>query len=226
MDIKKVMDNALYIFDRFSTILKEGKREGSLSDESIDAKCEEYKTAFLLWDGAFSFARKVNPTANDRHMYRRFVNAAVVTHDKLGCSITHKVHLMWKHVEWQMEVIPGGLGDKMEDWVELAHQIGARLRRRFRTVKDPIIRAVAKARALFRDSDPEVVAYSDALAERSKRNFSKERVLKVKVKKEVREAKRLAALFAYELGVGCGINGGSSSESTAVEALLSIGNTQ
>jgi len=25
---------------------------------------------------------------------------------------------------WQMENIPGGLGDKMEDWVEKQHQMG------------------------------------------------------------------------------------------------------
>ena len=65
-------------------------------------------------------------------------------------SITHKVHLMFKHVEWQMEHVPGGLGDKMEDWIELAHQAGARLRARFRTVKDPLVRAVTRAKASFR----------------------------------------------------------------------------
>ena len=96
----------------------------------------------------------------------------------------------------------------MEDWVELAHQLGARLRRRYRTVKDPFVRDVARARALFRDSDPEVVAYSDGVDLRNKRNFSKERVLKVTVKKEEREAKRVLALVAYELRMGSGMNGG------------------
>ena len=39
----------------------------------------------------------------------------------------------------------GGLGEKMEDWVELMHQIG-RARVRFRTTKDLKARAKARAR--------------------------------------------------------------------------------
>jgi hypothetical protein len=43
---------------------------------------------------------------------------------------------MIKHVLKQMKSFPGGLGDKMEDWVELMHhQTVQRLRLRFRTVK-------------------------------------------------------------------------------------------
>ena len=91
----------------------------------------------MLWDGAFSIARKVDPADSDFTLYRRFVNAAVDLHCQIGCNITHKVHLMWKHVEWQMNLLPGGLGDKMEDWVELMHQLGMRQRRRLRMVKDP-----------------------------------------------------------------------------------------
>ena len=69
-DIKKVMDNAFFVFDEFATILKAGSRNGSLTPEKIDERCEEYKSAFLLWDGAFSMARKIDPTAQYRAMYR------------------------------------------------------------------------------------------------------------------------------------------------------------
>lgn len=33
--------------------------------------------------------------------------------------ITLKVHLMHKHVRWQMENIIGGMGDKVEDGIEI-----------------------------------------------------------------------------------------------------------
>ena len=102
--------------------------------------------------------------------------------------------------------------------MELAHQLGARLRWRYWTVKDPFLRAAARARALFHDSDPEVVAYSDRVDLRNKRNFSKERVLKVTVKKEEREAKRVVALMAYQLRMGSGINGGAGDESADGES--------
>ena len=68
-DIKKVMDNAAYIFDEFKLILKDGKREDSIEDEYIDRMCEKYKSVFLLWDGAFSLARKVDPKEADIVMY-------------------------------------------------------------------------------------------------------------------------------------------------------------
>ena len=80
-DIRNVTDNATYVFDQWALILKEGKREGCmLGPDAIVERCEEYKSAFLLWDGAFSFARKVNLTSDDRAMFRIFVDATVDGH--------------------------------------------------------------------------------------------------------------------------------------------------
>ena len=65
-DIKKVMNNATYVFDQWAQILSAGKRHGcKLEQQDIVSKCKEYKSTFLLWDGAFSFARKVDPAAED-----------------------------------------------------------------------------------------------------------------------------------------------------------------
>ncbi len=72
----------------------------------------------------FSYARTINPTENGVIAYQQFVDAPVSGHASLGLTKTNKAHLMLKHVWWQMENIPGGLGDKMEDWVEKQHQMG------------------------------------------------------------------------------------------------------
>ena len=50
---------------------------------------------------------------------------------------------MAAHVRWQMMTLEGGLGDKMEDWVELAHQAGARRRRSLRMTVNQEVRAKA-----------------------------------------------------------------------------------
>jgi hypothetical protein len=89
-----------------------------LSDANIDALCLQFREVFVLWDGAFSLARTINPTEMDIKTYRMFVNAAAKGSKNLRCTVTPKVHLMLEHVEWQMRNIRGGLGDKMEDWVE------------------------------------------------------------------------------------------------------------
>ena len=145
-DIKKVMNNACHIFDRFSTIFKGGKRRNcALSDANIDALCLQFREVFVLWDGVFSLARTINPTERDTSIYRMYVDAAVKGSKDLQCTVTPKVHLMLEHVEWQMTNIEGGLGDKMEDWVELLHQTGKRQRLRYRTVQNPVVCSLARA---------------------------------------------------------------------------------
>jgi hypothetical protein len=59
---------------------------------------------------------------DDINTYWLYVAAAEHGNDALRCTTTPKVHLMLKHVAWQMENIPGGLGDKMEDFVERMHR--------------------------------------------------------------------------------------------------------
>ena len=66
-------------------------------------------------------------------------------------------HTMVKHVEYQMRLLRGGVGDKVEDWVERLHQTGIRLRLRYRTVKNQLVRAIAKDKAHYRSMHPDVI---------------------------------------------------------------------
>ncbi len=79
---------------------------------------------------------------------------------------------MLEHVEWQMTNIRGGLGDKMEDWVERLHQDGKRKRLRFRTVQNPIARAHAREKALSRNMHPDVISQTNKKNEGNKRNLA------------------------------------------------------
>lgn len=163
-DHQKIMNSADEIFILFATILKEYKKaDCELSDDDIDELCQKYSDLYMLWDGAFSFASTINPTREDIAMYERFVTAAVHLHKDLGMNVTPKVHMMWKHVKHQ---IPGGLGDKREDWVEHQHQITRRLRIQFRTTKDIDMRADAMARLHQQQTDPEVIAYTRKLSKK------------------------------------------------------------
>jgi hypothetical protein len=172
-DIKKIMNNATHIFEMFALILEEGKRQICvLSEKDINGMCLHFREVFVLWDGAFSLARTVNPMEQDIKTYQRYVNAAVQGNALLRCTVTPKVHYMLKHVAWQMENIEGGLGDKMEDWVERLHQTGMRLRQQFRTVQNPIVRADARERASSRSAHPDVIAHTNATSVGNKRSLS------------------------------------------------------
>ncbi len=86
-----------------------------LSDANINALRLQFREVFVLWDGAFSLARKINPVEADMKIYRLYVDAAMQGSKDMQCTVTPKVQLMLEHVEWQMRNIQGGLGDKMED---------------------------------------------------------------------------------------------------------------
>ena len=107
-DIKKVMNNASHVFDCISVVFKEGKRDDCLlPNAEIESLCLHFCEMFVLWDGAFSLAQTVNPMELDVITYQRYVLAAVEGSKSLQCTVTPKVHMMLKHVEWQMMNIKG-----------------------------------------------------------------------------------------------------------------------
>ena len=118
MDIKQIIANATFIFNEFKKTLLEDRKNDGMSEEAIKKMCADHKTFHLLWNGAFSLARMVDPSDGNTDLYKRYVFAAVCCHVCIGCNVTHKIHSMWLHVADQMKYVPGGLGEKMEDWVE------------------------------------------------------------------------------------------------------------
>jgi hypothetical protein len=53
-DIKKVMNNATYVFDQLALLSIEGKRPDCvLSDDDISTLCLHFREVFVLWDGTF-----------------------------------------------------------------------------------------------------------------------------------------------------------------------------
>jgi hypothetical protein len=73
-----------------------------------------------------------------------------------------------------MENIPGGLGDKMEDWGEKQHHMGKQERAQFRTMKNLQHRSDARARVVHRNSDPVVIAQTLKVDGAPKRKFKSE----------------------------------------------------
>ncbi len=121
-------------------------------------------------------ARMVNPTHDDAETYQKFVWTAVQSSTILGCPITSKVHLMIRHVEWQMKYTPGGLGDKMEDWVEHLHQWGMQQRWRFCTVQNPLVCAMAQEKAGSCKTHLDVLAQVEVTDEGNKQKLSEIKV--------------------------------------------------
>jgi hypothetical protein len=93
------------------------------------------------------------------------------------------------------EEYSGGVGDKMEDWVERRHQWGMRQRRRFRTVQDPLVRALAREKATSRNTHPDVLAQVDATDTGNKRKLSEKKADVISTRQKLqREVGRFQAI--------------------------------
>ncbi len=82
---------------------------------------------------------------------------------------------MLHHVQWQMMNLSGGLGDKMKDWVEHLHQWGMQQRRRFCTVQDPLVWALAREKATSCNMHPNVLAQVEEMDEGNKQKLSEKK---------------------------------------------------
>ncbi len=82
--------------------------------------------------------------------------------------------MMLKHVKWQMMNIKGGLGDKMEDWVERLHQTGMRMRQQVCTVGNPLVRVIARVKTNSCNAHPDVIAHLEVTNKRNKCKFVSE----------------------------------------------------
>ena len=95
--------------------------------------------------------------------------------------------------------IKGGLGNKMEDWVEHQHQFLKAEREQFRTVQDPLVRALAREKAASRNTHPDVLAQVDAVDRGNKRKFLAPKVDKLLTKrKRQREEGRMEAMQYFD----------------------------
>ena len=198
-DIQKVMMNAGEIFHVFAGIMKKMRKiDCSMSDEEIDALCCRYSNLFLLWDGAFSYASTTNPTPKDVEWYTMFSTTAVKSHVDIGCNVTPKVHMMLKHVAKQMSDIPGGLGEKREDWVEHLHQVTSVKRKQFRTTIDKEVRARAMENAMQLETDPKTIAYMQETKMASARGPRKAHIKLEETRREKRMRMRMNALVKSE----------------------------
>jgi hypothetical protein len=70
------------------------------------------------------------------------------------------------------EYLGGGLGDKMEDWVEQLHQTRMHLQQHFCTVQNPVICMLAREHYNSRSTHPDVIAHTDAMNAGNKHLFS------------------------------------------------------
>ena len=198
-DKNKVIANATFIFDEFEKILLEARKNDGMSEEAIKKMCANHKTLYFSWDKALSLALIVDPSDDNMYLFKRYMFAAVYYHIQIGCNVTHKVHLMWRHVANQTKYVPGGLGEKMEDWVEHQHQDEKISWDIYIWVVDVQVNADGRAHREHRSGRLEVRAQNAQVYSNASPNLTKVEDKSVRIK-QTREhlANRKAALKQFE----------------------------
>lgn len=191
------MANAGEIFPKIAAILKEKAKHDCKCTDRIEEMCQKYSNLLQLWDGAFSLASKEDPTDEDIAVYERFAMAAVYSHKAIGCNITHKVHLMWRHVAIQMKTHKG-IGNKREDWLEHQHQVTRVKREQYHRTTNQETRVNAMAKSIHQETDPQSVAYKNEADAGAKRGPRKNYVTREQLRKQKRELGRSKALEEWE----------------------------
>lgn len=122
---------------------------------------------------------------------QHFVDAAFDRHVQLGMSIAPKVHLMNRLDFWQMENIDCGLGDKMENGIEVSHQTGKWYKGQFDTVQHLQTCVEAMQKRVHHNLDPAAVHDRMKVDESSTQKFTGDQAKKdTKEQLHERETKR------------------------------------
>ena len=97
-----------------------------ISAEELTNKLNLYTTIFGVLDVVFSLIRKPAPTEGEIKELEFMIGVLDTLWRKAELSVTVKAHILFKHVVDQVKQF-GGIADKVEDFVEKAHQVGRNL---------------------------------------------------------------------------------------------------
>ncbi len=129
----------------------------SYTEEEVKNITEKVKDMLLVQDVIFSHTRAINPTWKEVKHVRRSIKILRKLLPEVGVSITPQVHLELAHLVEEM-IRLGGLGDKVEEWLEKLHQMWKRmtyLTQRMTTGWESKMTTIHKY--MWRNSDPFVI---------------------------------------------------------------------
>ena len=86
----------------------------------------DYTNLFQVMDLSFSLLRIPAPTKDEIEEAKKTIFVLEQLWNKIEINITPKAHVMFTHAVEQFEMF-GGIADKVEDFIEKAHQLGKKL---------------------------------------------------------------------------------------------------
>jgi hypothetical protein len=127
-----VMENSDSLFNLIEKNLIDIKHADSqYTDEDIKTMMKNYRHMYTSLGASYSFLQQILPSDDDLRNLRENIECArKIWVENLKISATPKAHSLFDGHAYEQHERLGGIGDKLEDFVEKGHQIGMRDKRR------------------------------------------------------------------------------------------------
>lgn len=188
---KRLLNNAEEIMKKVETFAVERLTKGQHENDKrcsvtdLTEKLQKYTELLLVLDVVIALLRTPAPTDEEILKAQEAILVLEVMWREMELNITPKAHILFCHTIYQF-VKYGGIADKVEDFVEKAHQQGKRLDNIVKRMPSQcyIQQSLTKIKRMWMQSDPAVEEQQELVKEISKRKFKK---TKKTVKEEAKE---------------------------------------
>lgn len=126
------MENSDSLFNLIEKNLFDIKHANSQhTDKDIKTMMKNYSHMYTSLGASYSFLRQIHPSDDDLRNLRENIECArKIWVENLNISATPKAHSLFDGHAYEQHERLGGIGDKLEDFVEKGHPIGMRDERR------------------------------------------------------------------------------------------------
>ena len=180
MSCQRLVQSSKKIMKRLSDICHEMHSQSNdewgsekISKEELTNKLNLFTTLFEVLDVVLSLLRKPDPTECEIKELEFMIGVLETLWRQAGISVTVKAHILFKHIVDQVKQF-GGIADKVEDFVEKAHQQGMKMDDLTKRMESSFRnRQETQLNRLWAASDPAVQAMRQRVTERSRRTKRK-----------------------------------------------------
>ena len=176
-------------------IISKERIEENVPIEELTRVIMTFKSLFDCMDVVFSKLRILDPTKREIEEIDVSIKGLASIWKELDLNVTPKMHILICHTLDQV-VMLGGIADKVEDFIEKAHQTGKKLDHLVARMSSQSFyqQELVKIRRQWLASDPFVTNHLSAVQQQTKRKFRsdspKKKPTKAYNRKRVKREKR------------------------------------
>ena len=174
---RRLLDNVDEVFERIVSMVQQKMNskkhtETTVPIEELTRVITRFNSLFDCMDVVFSKLRILDPTEGEIEEIDISIKGLAEIWKELDLSVTPKMHILICHTLDQV-IMFGGIADKVEDFIEKAHQIGKKLDHLVARMNSQSFyqQELVKIRRQWLASDPLVTHRLSAVRQQAKRKF-------------------------------------------------------